>query len=312
MAKFYDTRIAELAGRQLGLVTRSQLLQMGLSSPAVAHRLAARRLLSVHPGVYALPATAPTQEQQLLAALLAAGGDSAASHLSAGMFWKLDGIAADRPHIVVPHGRKLRLVGAVVHRTRTLKPGNIVRRGLFRVTSPTRTLIDLAGVLNFDQLEDVLDDALRRRLVNLRGLIGNLGASGRRGMEGCGGLRRLLDARLGTREPGSPLETRFRRRLVHAGLPMPVPQYEVRDESGRLIARVDFAYPDARLALEVDGYAYHSGRKRWEADLARQNRLIAAGWRVLRFSSQDVDDPASLPAIERLLCSGESNIHISR
>jgi very-short-patch-repair endonuclease len=92
---------------------------------------------------------------------------------------------------------------------------------------------------------------------------------------------------------------------------LPVPQYEVRDDDGGLIARVDFAYPEVRLAIEVDGYAHHSSRKQWESDLARQNRLIAAGWRVLRFSSRDVNDHAAPAAVERVLTSGEADVQMS-
>jgi very-short-patch-repair endonuclease len=69
---------------------------------------------------------------------------------------------------------------------------------------------------------------------------------------------------------------------------LPERQFEVRSY-GKLVARVDFAYPQARLAIEVDGYRWHSGRARWQRDLQRRNRLIALGWRVLHATSEDID-----------------------
>jgi very-short-patch-repair endonuclease len=64
-------------------------------------------------------------------------------------------------------------------------------------------------------------------------------------------------------------------------------QHEVR-EGGRVLARVDFAYPDLRIAIEVDGYRWHSGRARWERDLGRRNDLTALGWRVVHVTSSDL------------------------
>jgi very-short-patch-repair endonuclease len=223
------------------------------------------------------------------------------------MFWKLNGVTADRPHIIVAHGRRPRLVGIAIHRTRTLEAGDVVRRGPFRVTSVPRTLIDLAGVLTIEELEEAVDDALRRRLTSVPVVVERVSRSGMKGVAGIGKLRRLLEDRVGGRVSGSALESRFRRRLLAAGLPIPVAQHEIKDDSGRLIARVDFAYPHVLLALEVDGYAHHSGRRKWESDLARQNRLISAGWRLLRFSSADVDSPATILAVERALASGDGN-----
>lgn len=110
-------------------------------------------------------------------------------------------------------------------------------------------------------------------------------------------MRLLLHERLDQRESGSSLETRFGRRFNKARLPAPVAQYEIRGEDGRLLGRVDFAYPDVKLAIEIDGYGSHAGRKRWQLDLARQNRLFLAGWRFLRFSSRDLDDDRFLKAV---------------
>lgn len=281
--------IDRVAAGQLGLITRRQLLSAGLSASGIDSRVAAGRLFVVHPGVYLVPAAPRSWEQGLLAAWLASGPASAISHVAAGVVWNLERVDAAQPQIVIPHPRRLRLEGVVVHRTRTLERNDLVRRDLIRVTTPTRTIVDLAGALAPDLLEDALDDALRRRLTSVPTLERRLERLGNRGVPGSGVLRRLLRERSGIRVSDSGLENRFKRRLQRAGLPLPVAQYEVRDERRRLIARVDFAYPAQRLAIEIDGYGNHSGRKNWESDLARQNRLVVVGWRFLRFTHRDLE-----------------------
>jgi very-short-patch-repair endonuclease len=150
------------------------------------------------------------------------------------------------------------------------------------VTSPGRTIIDLAAVLPLHRLEIVLDDAIRRRLVK----VGDLRR--RRPVWGASALNTLLDQRArGDSVPGSALETAFLRLLRRAGLPEPTRQWPVK-RAGRTVAVVDFAYPQALLVIEIDGYRYHSGRRDWQRDLTRQNEIVACGLDVLRFTSEDV------------------------
>lgn len=114
-------------------------------------------------------------------------------------------------------------------------------------------------------------------------------------------MRALLDAREEV-VPESVFERRLLRVLRAAGLPKPELQYEVRD-GGRLVARVDFAYPDARLAIEADGFSHHSGRPAWERDRARGNVLVRLGWRVIRVTWRmcQEDPRAVTDAIARTL-----------
>jgi very-short-patch-repair endonuclease len=111
-----------------------------------------------------------------------------------------------------------------------------------------------------------------------------LGGKGRRG---AGILRELLEHRGDTRPTESPLETRLARLLRRARLPRPVAQYEVvRD--GAFVARLDFAYPELRVGIEVDGYRYHSSRSAWQRDIERANALARLDWKLLRFTSDDL------------------------
>lgn len=299
-----ESAIVNLASSQLSLVTRAQLGEIGLSQRSIDGRLARGGLRVVHPAVYSMPGVPDTWERRVLAAFLAVP-ESAVSHLAAGMFWGLEGVKTERPDLLIAHNRRIYVPGLNIHRTRTLEPRDLQKRSGLVVTSPSRTLIDLASVLPRDELENALDDALRRTIVSVRGLTDRLAKIGG-GIARLGSLRRLVADRAGGPAMGSPAEARFRRRLARSGLPMPVPQYEVLDGSGKLIARVDFAYPDKRLALEIDGWTYHSGRRRRAADIARQNRLIVAGWTFLRFGPQEAaGDPRVLDQIASVI--GEPN-----
>ena len=91
--------------------------------------------------------------------------------------------------------------------------------------------------------------------------------------------------------PEGELEERFRKLLKSTDLPKPREQYEVR-RNGRFLARLDFAYPEHRLAIETDGYAWHAGRLDWQSDRERDNALVAMGWQVIRFTWTDVHDRA--------------------
>jgi len=152
------------------------------------------------------------------------------------------------------------------------------------VTSIQRTIVDLAGVIEPGDLELALASALRSRLTTLKRIEEQLRRSGPT-VAGRTTLRSLLDRYSQTE---SALETAVLRALRQGGLPSPACQHEVRDTAGRLVARVDFAYPDARVAIEADGYRYHSRLDHWRADRSRQNVLTKLGWRIYRVTWDDV------------------------
>ena len=154
----------------------------------------------------------------------------------------------------------------------------IVRRQGVPATSPLRTLLDLDPAI----LDDAVDRGVASRLFTVAGLEAQLGRVGRKGRSGVGPLRAALDRRLVTERPASVLESRMSRLLLAAGLPPPVPEYAF----GRY--RLDFAWPELRLAVEVDGYRHHSSWDAFRDDRDRQNDMVAAGWIVLRFTWDDV------------------------
>lgn len=243
----------------------------------------------MYPGVYRIAGAPGSWRQALLAACLVGGEEAFASHLAAGGLWRLSNFGSGAIEIGVPRGRRVRRPGITVHQVRALLTADLTVVDAIPVTSPTRTLIDLSSVAPIEAVEEAMDDALRRGLTSIARLRWRLAGLQRSGRAGVGVVRELVDARGGGDAiPQSVIETKFLRTLVQAGLPLPARQYRVR-QRGRVLAVVDFAYPRARLAIEVDGYRWHSGRARWEYDLARRNRLTAIGWRVIHLTSRGLD-----------------------
>ena len=256
----------------------------------IHRRLAADSWQRVHRCVYRLAAAPITRHQQVLAACLAAGPDAAASHRSAGVLWGLP-VPATVTELTIPSVRQARLEGVLIHRAVRLERRDVCLLEGIPVTGLARSVVDLAAVLTPPQLEIVLDHALSQRLVTtfqVRRCLERLGSRGRRG---GGALSRLLAARPSGPNLESSFEWRLLRALGESGLPPPTPQHGVRLPNGR-VARVDFAYPEARLAVEADSYRFHSSRSSWARDRARNNQLVALGWRVLPVTFDDLrDDP---------------------
>jgi very-short-patch-repair endonuclease len=187
----------------------------------------------------------------------------------------------------------------VVHRVGDLLPADAGWRGPIAVTSPLRTAIDLAAVLDIDSLEVAIESALRRRLFSVGQLRWRADALMGTRRPGSSALRELLDARqLGVADSG--WEVRTAQLLEVAGLGSPVRQHEIRAD-GRVVARVDLAYPDEKLVVEYDSDAWHTGVARRHRDAERRNRLRALGWTVLEVTPGQLRSPQQLLAAVALV-----------
>ncbi|MGH2811298.1 MAG: DUF559 domain-containing protein [Actinomycetota bacterium] len=188
-----------------------------------------------------------------------------------------------------------------MHRVKGLTRADLSIVDGIQVTAPHRTLLDLGSVVSEELVEHALEDALRRGLVTLARLRWTVRQRGGRGQRGSKILRKLLEMRpRGVAPTDSSLEVAFLRLLRTEKFREPERQVEIR-ESGKLIARVDFAYSDLRVAIEVDSYQYHLGREVWERDLARRDKLTALGWRVIHLSKRDLASGEFAPKLRRLL-----------
>lgn len=227
-----------------------------------------------------------TPEGRLRAAVFAAAPMAAASHESAGYLWGLlPPSPVPEPTIAVARAQAPTLRGVRVHRSRDLAERWLSTRRGIRTVNPLLTMVDLGAVVPASVLEDCLDRGLTANLFNIAALEYVLDEVARPGRRGCGVLKRVLDNRaLGDKRADGLLEPRMARLLRRAGLPLPVFQHNVYDAVGRWLGRVDFAYPERMIALEVDGWEKRATPRAMEHDLTRQNLITAAGWIVLRFT----------------------------
>jgi hypothetical protein len=188
--------------------------------------------------------------------------------------------------VTVPDVHLSARADVVIHRSRLAANEVVGIRGL-RSTTPLRTAIDLGRRLRPTEAVVALDMALHVGLAT----IGELRAfvALHPGSKGIGRLRRAVE--LADPASESPMETRFRILIFKAGLPRPETQVELRDSADRFLARTDFYYRDQRLAIEYDGGSH---RHTLEEDNRRQNRLLEAGYRLLRFTAADVRDNPDL------------------
>jgi very-short-patch-repair endonuclease len=176
---------------------------------------------------------------------------------------------------------------AVLHRLADLQRRDVVTVDSIPATSATRTLLDLGTCMDAAELRRVIDRARRLRLIHPHALVARFMSFGQQGRRGAAVLREVLtelDRDLALVE--SDLESMLLAIIVDAGLPTPVTQHEVHVD-GRTY-RLDAAYPEHRIAIEGDGFEFHSGREQFERDRSRQNDLMLAGWVVLRFSWRQI------------------------
>jgi very-short-patch-repair endonuclease len=281
-----DGKLNRIAGEQHRLVHRRQALQCGLTARQIQTRLELGGLTPLQRNVYLVGAGPVSFPQSLFAACLAAGSSAAATHRSAAGLWRLRGIERPPVEITVVGASRPTLPGVIVHRTTTIAPIDLTKQSAIPVTAPARTLIDLGAVAP-DLVEAALDDAFFRGLVTARRVWAALERAGGRGSRGSGVLRRLLEARDPALAPTeSELELLVVRALRDARAPEPVRQYVVETPNGRI--RLDFAYPDVKLAIEADGLRWHASRSDLQRDRARRNQLVHFGWRVLTFTWDDL------------------------
>jgi hypothetical protein len=221
--------------------------------------------------------------------------DGLVSHLAGAKVWGLDGTWGTRVHVLLPRRRGLRSPKVTVHHTTDLIAADVATLGPIRLTSPLRTVIDLASVLDADALKLAIESALRRRMFTVGQLRWRSEALLGTGRAGSRRLRRLLPRDdLGRSESG--WEVRTAQLLERAGLGRPVRQHEVRVQ-GQVVARPDLAYPDAKLALEYDSDRWHSSVARRHADAERRNRLRAVGWTVIEVTPETLRRPDDLAGL---------------
>jgi very-short-patch-repair endonuclease/predicted transcriptional regulator of viral defense system len=288
-----DQRVAGLATRQHGVVATRQLAALGLSQRAVSHRAAVGRLHRVHRGVYAVGHPVLTVNGRRMAAVLAAGPEAVLSHASAAALWEIRPTSATRIDVIVRSAAgRGRPPGLRIHRTPTLQANEVTEHHGMRVTTPARTLLDLAATLTRRALERALDEAEIKQLYDRASL--DALARTHAGERGAGRLQQALDEDGDPTLTDSELEELMLALCREHQLERPTPRAWVAG------LRVDFLFAASRLVVETDGYRYHRTRRAFERDRERDAILARAGYRTLRFTHRQMTRrPAEVAATIR-------------
>jgi very-short-patch-repair endonuclease len=288
-----DGLATEVSLRQHGLITRAQALRIGLTARQVEGRSRSGRWMRVGRGIYRTGGAPDVWEQRVMCACLE--GRAMASHRTAAPLWRLEGFPEHRIEVVVRRGVRFAREGVVVHESLDLdRIEPVVLRGI-PTTPLDRTILDLGAVMRFQDYDLFVQRVVASGRITWQQLLDVLVRHARRGRDGVGRLRAVLDERYGIVPAGSDFEVLVERLLVDQGLPKPVRQHEIRSAKGWFIARVDLAYPELKIAIELDGRAFHSDAEAFERDRERQNKLVLRGWTVLRFTwKQLLEEPGRI------------------
>jgi hypothetical protein len=278
-------RPAELRGKAF---RGSVVVAAGKLSPGELRSPVWRRLFR---DVYACADLTVTHELRAVAAagLLVPG--SVVTGRSAAVLWGVPAAELDDDvELTVPPGANVCRVPGITVRRRALDPAQVtIRRGA-RTTTPEMTAVDLARRGPLDEAVVLLDRLVDARVTDLERIRAAAGAvTGR----GCRQVRTA--AALADGLAASPPETRLRLLLHRSELPRPVAQCVVRDDSGP-IARVDFGWPDHKVAVEYEGRWHGETEQQVAADRRRLNRLTAAGWTVVFVTAADMRHPELIVA----------------
>lgn len=273
----------DIAAAQEGVVSRAQLGALGLGDGHVANLCERGALRRQCFGVYLVGGAPLTYRALLWRAVLATDG-VLAFHTAAEL-WGM----ADRPddvvHVLVPHSRRVSSIDGIRLHRRRRGAEAFVRLGGLPVTARHDTVLDQLGVLHPRDAVTLADRAVQRSWLRAEAVAQRL--KDFPGRPGNGQLRRIA-ARVGD-GAASMTERRLHRIMRSVGVRGWVPNYQLW-EQGSLVAVIDVAIPHLKVAIEVDGMAYHVDVDRFQRDRTRQNQLVDLGWTVLRFTWADVVD----------------------
>jgi very-short-patch-repair endonuclease len=277
-----DRRVAAIAARQHGVVSRPQLAEVGIDDRAISRRVEEGRLHRIHQGVYAVGHPGLTQHGRWMAAVLACGEDSVLSHFDAAVLWRINDGSGPRVHVLTRANR--RVAGLRIHRARRLDPDDVTTNDGIPVTTVARTLVDLTDVLPAERVRRAIREAEFQQLLDHAALIAAVERA-----RGRHRLRVLREALREGRARGvirSELEHRFLELLRSADLPEP--ETNVRIPTRRRVYEVDCLWRAQGVVAELDGRAAHTRTTAFEEDRKRDTALNAIGLRPLRFTWERV------------------------
>lgn len=274
--------LAEIIVRQHGVVSRTQALDVGVTRHQIDRRVATGEWTPLARGVYRHHLVPAGWEARLMAACLSV--DGVASHRSAIRNHDVRGHRSPVVEVSIEQGRWRPPGNFRIHQTTQIDRIDLTEVNGIPTTGLARSVLDFAAVSSPERTNALIDVLLVDRRLSLADLTDVLVRHSRKGRDGCGRLRTALDERIGeSGVPRSDFSRMVARLLVAHGLPKPEFEFEITDAAGR-IGFVDLAYPDARIAIELDSVRWHLNRVSFERDPVRRNRVVNAGWTPLSFT----------------------------
>lgn len=280
--RFLEPALAELAREQHGPFSLDQLRELGLSARAVHHRTATGRLHRIHHAVYSLvPKQLLKREGLYMAAVLACGAGAVLSHRSAAVLHELRDWGATTIEVTVPARSRRKHEGVTVHCSTALTPVDVTVVNNIPCTSVHRTLLDLADVVTQRQLERSFDQAELAEVLDLVTINDQLARNPtRRGAKAVKAV--LRDHYIGRTPTWSENEELLLSITRALGIPDPETNVVLVLDDGGPPIRADFIWREQRVVLEADSKKWHGSRQRMDIDRRRDQRLTAAGWKVIR------------------------------
>jgi len=269
--------MAGIAGKQGGHVSRAQLLAIGLSRRAIDYRVKIGQLIPVYPGIYAVGHRPALPVDRAKGALLACGPGSALSHTSAATLWGFEKMWRFPLEVAVPEDRRRR--GITTHRLRLDRNDLRIQLGV-RVTSPARTILDIAPNTPTNRLTRIVNDARLKRQLTIDDLNDVL-----RRHPKHPGTRKLKPLAQDTGNPTrSQLEGDFKAFCKKYNLPTPLTNVIVAGYE------VDALFPEQKLIVELDGYETHRDKKTFERDRLKDADTLRAGFNTVRLTRLRIKD----------------------
>jgi hypothetical protein len=274
----------------LGIISVRKLLELGCTDRNIGQLVARRELITMLPGVFR-SAQWPCNREQILAAVCARNLAAMIGFTTAGQEWGLRRMIDPMIHVLVPHGRSPEMEGVVVHRCRRIDPVDIVHRpdGI-RLTSPPRTLFDCADMIGREATTSVLEQLLNEQRLTFGTVTDTLQRLYHPNRPGSRTMLAVIQSRPAWRTAlQSDLEVKLLEEMSRQSLPEPVPQYPIRLPGRDHDIAVDFAWPNLKLAVEVDHPAWHDGAADSHSDKGRDRKLTTIGWTTARITDIDVN-----------------------
>jgi hypothetical protein len=279
-----DEQVGKEAARQWGAFTGALARQAGLSQDQVDYRVQTKRWRRTSQDVFVLAGTHDSWQQRAMAACLAGPAGTVTSHLTAAAVYGL-AKPPKEPQVTIPRkANGARVSGARVRRA-NLRPADKAVKDRLPCTSAVQTVTDCAELLDQEEVCDLVDSALCRKLMQPSRLIkaaeGAWPTARKARRAGLGRLLEALEVWRSGAPPGSPPEAKLQRRLKEWGFPPAQRQVEVYGKDGRFIARADLGIVEWKALLEYDSDEHHAPRF-WVADDERLDQIEEeTGWRVV-------------------------------